>query len=226
MIRHQWLRTPRHSFWKRLPFKSIAVALAISLWIGCFIPVAAFGVSESVVIDLSDYDGRWERIEDEEANEARLSAIGKALEGLSWIMRRFASPILRKTTSPPKEMNFIWDGSQLHQRVINGDGNFLRLVNPGGETHFAKDGRGVDFSSVWALSESGLQLRWEQVQATGFNIYRVDSLEHTLLVEHTINVTAISNIEPIVFLSKFNRIDAVDPRTSAADPTDPLAIRE
>ena len=216
----------RHSIPRRLPARSLAIALAMSLWIGSSAPMPAFGANESLAIDLSDYDGHWERIEDETANEARLSAIGEALEGLSWIMRRFASPILRKTTMPPKEMNFVWDGSQLHQRLINQGGRFSRLVNPGGATHFGKDYRGVDFSSVWALSESGLQLRWEQNQATGYNVYRVDSLEHTLVVEHTINVTAISNIEPIVFLSRFSRIDAVDPPPPAADLADPPALRD
>ncbi len=211
MIRRHRLRVRRDSLSQRLPVRNIAVALAISLWIGSSTPVAAF--------DLSDFDGHWERIEDDETNDARLSAIGKALEGLSWIMRKFASPILRKTTTPPQEMDFVWDGNQLHQRLQSQNGHFSRLVNPGGATHFGTDNRGVDFSSVWALSESGLQLRWEQDQATGYNVYRVDSIEHTLVVEHTINVTAISNVEPIVFLSRFSRIDAVDPAFRAADLT-------
>ncbi|HIF93274.1 MAG TPA: hypothetical protein EYQ60_09145 [Myxococcales bacterium] len=229
MILLRWLETRRNFFFERLPLGGIAAVLAMSLWIGCLMPMSALGANESLVIDLSDYDGHWERIENDEANEARLSAIGKALGGLSWIKRRFASPILRKTTAPPKEVNFVWDGSQLHQRLISPDGNSSRLVNPGGETHFGKDDRGVDFSSVWALSESGLQLRWEQGQATGYNIYRVDSLDHTLVVEHTIKVTAISNIEPIVFLSRFSRIDAIDPAPLGADHIDqpePPALRE
>jgi hypothetical protein len=170
-------------------------------------PVTAAGASTSIAIDLSQYDGQWHRIEDEVANEARLSAIGRALEDLSWIMRKFASPILKKTTTPPTEMNFLWDGQRLHEATEGPNGDFSRTINLGGEFVVAKDHRGVDFSSAWSWTNSALNLRWEQHQAFGKNVYRIDSRNDVLIVEHTINVTAISNVQPIVFRSRFSRID-------------------
>ena len=182
---------------------------AISFLLILTLPLVAFGSNEAVSADLSEFEGHWQIIEDEESNQARFSAIGEALEGLSWFMRKFASPILRKTTTPPIEIEFTWDGDSLHQGVESKNGDFSRPVNPGGEPHVGRDNRGEEFSSVWAYSEAGLKLRWEQDQAVGSNVYRINSSDDTLVVEHTIIVTAISDIQPIVFHSRFSRIDPI-----------------
>jgi len=179
-------------------------------------PMTATSANASSAIDLSEYQGHWQRVDDDGADEARLSAIGHALEGLSWIMRRFASPILRKTTAPPTEMRFRWDGHRLYQGVEGQIGEPSRAIDLDGEFVVAKDHRGVDFSSAWTWSGSGLKLRWEQHQAVGNNVYRVDSRNDTLIVEHTIIVTAISNVRPIVFRSRFSRVDQ-EPLPAAAE---------
>jgi hypothetical protein len=179
-------------------------------------PSAAASSNASLTIDLSDYEGHWQRIDDDGGHEARMSAIGHALENLSWIMRKFASPILRKTTTPPIEMNFVWDGQRLFQGVEGKTGSLSRAIDLDGEFVVAKDHRGVDYSSAWTWTDSGLRLRWEQHQAVGNNIYRIDSRDHTLIVEHTIIITAISNVQPIVFRTRFSRIiPAIAPAAGA-----------
>lgn len=167
----------------------------------------AADVGDSAAVDLSGYEGHWQRIESSKSEAARKTAIEKAVSGLSWIVRRMAGGILRRSTSPPPELQFAWDGERLHQGLADENGGFSRLVELGGELRTLKDSRGVDFASAWAWTGSGLRLRWEQPQAIGNNIYRLDEDAVTLIVEHTINVTAISNIEPIVFLSRFIRTD-------------------
>ena len=167
----------------------------------------AADVGDSVAVDLSGYEGHWQRIEASESEAARRTAIEKAVSGLSWIVRRMAGGVLRRSTSPPPELQFAWDGERLHQGLADENGGFSRLIELGGELRTLKDSRGVDFASAWAWTGSGLRLRWEQPQATGNNIYRLDEEAQTLIVRHTINVTAISNIEPIVFLSRFSRTD-------------------
>lgn len=197
------------------PVRKIAGALLLAGFATTAALVFAFPVTAScsnlsnasTTVDLSEYEGHWQRIEDDSANEARLSAIGQALTGLSWIMRKFASPILKKTTIPPTEMSFVWDGQRLHQGVEGKNGDFSRAIDLDGEPVVAKDKRGVEFESAWTWTESGLLVHWEQHQATGNNIYRIDSRDHTLIVDHTIIVTAISDVQPIVFRSRFSRIE-------------------
>ena len=85
---------------RKLPFEIMVIGLFASLLLNLALPISAFGANESLV-DLSAYEGHWQRIDEGDSDEARLSAIGTALESLSWLMRRMASPILRKTTAPP-----------------------------------------------------------------------------------------------------------------------------
>ena len=171
-------------------------------------------MGDSVSIDLSSYEGRWQRVDDGEADEARLSAIDRAIDDLSWIMRTMAAGVLRKTTRPPPEMEFVWDGERLHQGLQGKDKASSRPILLDGKLRSGKDRRGVPFSWAWAWTDLGLRVRWEQHQAHGDNVYRIDERDgHTLVVEHTINITAISNIEPIVYRSRFSRTDL--PRVAA-----------
>jgi hypothetical protein len=163
--------------------------------------------SDSPAVDLSGFEGHWRRIEASESDLAREDAIETAVQRLSWIMRRMASGILRKSTAPPAELQFAWDGERLYQGVADENGGFARLVELDGELITLKDGRGVDFASAWAWTGEGLRVRWEQHQANGNNVYRLDEDAQSMIVEHTINVTAISNVEPIIYLSRFNRTD-------------------
>jgi hypothetical protein len=166
---------------------------------------------------LSAYDGRWNQIADDEAEALRLDSIGAAVEEMSWIMRRVASGVLKKSTKPPPKMEFDWDGGSLHQLVGNRDGNRVqrRLVRLNGAPEILVDPRGEDFSSNWIWTKSGLQVNWKQDQAYGSNIYRVEAGSELLFVEHRIHITAISGIEPIIYRSKFER-DSL-PAVAAAD---------
>ncbi|MFP6655173.1 MAG: hypothetical protein VCB25_06070 [Myxococcota bacterium] len=156
-------------------------------------------------IDLSGYAGHWERIHDDRMNEDRLAAIKIALSDLSWLMRQFASPILRNTTTPHTEMDFVWNGRLLHQSATGTNGHDAREIHLDGATLVAKDNRGDEFSSAWTWTGSDLRLSWEQDQATGITVFRIDDESQTLVVEHTIEVTAISNIGQIFFLAHFAR---------------------
>jgi hypothetical protein len=164
-------------------------------------------LSHPVPVDLSDFEGHWQQIEVAESETARESSIETALGRLSWIVRRFAGGVLRKSTAPPAEMQFAWDGERLHQGMADKNGGFSRRIDLDDEVRVLKDSRGVDFASAWVWTGDGLRLRWEQHQATGNNFYRLDQNAQILIVEHMIQVTAISNIDPIRFRSRFSRTD-------------------
>ena len=171
------------------------------------VPEATAGLRETPSVDLSGFEGHWQRIEIRESDAARESAIAGAVSGLSWIVRKFARGNLNESTTPPPELQFAWDGEQLHQGLADENGGFSRRIELDGELRVLKDSRGVDFASSWVWTGQELRLRWEQHQAHGSNIYRLDEDSDTLVIEHTINVTAISNIDPIVFHSRFSRTD-------------------
>jgi hypothetical protein len=163
--------------------------------------------STNVVIDLSGFEGHWQQIDVAASDTARKSAIKSALGRLSWIVRSFAGGVLQKSTAPPAELQFAWDGERLHQGMADKNGGFSRRIELDGKLRVLKDSRGVDFASAWVWTGNGLRLRWEQHQATGNNIYRLGEDAQVLIVEHTIQVTAISNIDPIVFRSRFSLTD-------------------
>ncbi len=170
---------------------------------------AATEIGESATsIDLSSYDGRWHRIDDGESDAQRLSAIDGALTGLSWIMRKMASGVLQKTPRSPRELEFVWDGELLHQGLQGKDQNLSKPVLLDGQLRSGEDPRGVPFAWAWTSTDSGIRVNWEQHQAYGSNLYRIDAGDgRTLIVQHTVNVTAISDVAPIVYLSRFSRED-------------------
>jgi hypothetical protein len=219
--------TPPADSWP-LPARTTAGALFLAGFMTAVafvfaFPATAASSNASITFDLSDFEGHWQRIDGDGAHEARLSAISHAVEGLSWIMRKFASPILTRTTTPPTEMNFVWDGKRLYQDVEGKSGTSTRAIDLDGEYVVAKDHRGVDFSSAWTWTDSGLILRWEQHQAVGNNTYRIDARGHTLIVEQTIIITAISDVQPIVFSTRFSRIDLAIP-TAGGDSRGTAAL--
>ena len=157
--------------------------------------------------DLSAFEGHWQQIETTEGDAARETAIDDAISNLTWIVRTMARGVLRRTTKPPPELQFAWDGERLHQGISTDDGGFSRVVELDGELITLQDNRGVDFASSWAWADGGLRLRWEQHQAVGNNTYRLDDEGETLTVQHTIKITAMSNIDPIIYVSRFSRTD-------------------
>jgi hypothetical protein len=181
-------------------------------------PETTAGIRDTASVNLSGFEGHWQRIEVGESDAARESAIAGAVSGLSWIVRKFARSNLNKSTAPPPELQFAWDGERLHQGLADENGEFSRRIELDGELRVLKDSRGVDFASSWVWTGQELRLRWEQHQAYGSNIYRLDEDADILVIEHTINVTAISNIDPIVFHSRFSRTDLPARAAAGLDP--------
>lgn len=191
----------------------------VALLLLCVAPLPGIA-AESAGVDLSAYAGHWRRVDDGKSEAARLLAIDEAISGLSWILRKMAAGVLRSTTMPPPELEFVWDNDRLYQRVEGPDGLVTRPVLPGGEPRTGEDRRGVPFTWAWTHTPDGLRVRWEQHQAYGSNVYHVDQGDDRshLIVRHTINVTALSNVEPIVYFSRFER-DETSMR--AAAPSSP-----
>lgn len=182
----------------RFLIPTFAVAFAIQ--------AGAAWASSEPQFDLADFEGNWNQVDLEATYASRFTSIERAVGGLSWVVRQMAAPVLHKTTAPPPRIQFIWDGKQLEQRVVAGNGEQRsRPVDLGTEDANGRDSRGAPMTALWAWTEAGLELAWTQNQAHGRNVYRVDSDGETLIVEHTIQVTAISNVAPIVFESRFAR---------------------
>jgi len=204
---------PRISDRTRLGFVLVAVTIAsLTTILASSATTAEERVSNMYIgepgsSELALFGGKWKRIADDEAEAARLTNIDDAVEDLTWIVRKMAGGVLKKSTVPPPEMSFTWDGVHLHQLVRSRKGEQQRLVRLGGAPETFVDPRGGDFSSTWIWTELGLQLDWVQHQAHGRNIYRVDARDQTLVVESRIQITAISGVGPIVYRSRFGRAE-------------------
>ncbi|MFK7897380.1 MAG: hypothetical protein AB8G23_16190 [Myxococcota bacterium] len=194
MTMSQSLHVPSMSFLKgSICLSALAVALVIPGFVQAEPPV------------LSVFQGDWERADSPEAEKERISSIDRAIGDLSWVVRKMAGGVLRSSTKPPSEVHFEWDGAALHQLVDGDQGSFSRPVEIGAEPMEAVDERGDPFTSSWEIGDGGLALSWEQHQAYGTNLYRVAEGGRLLEVEHTINVTALSGVAPIVYYSRFRR---------------------
>ena len=171
-------------------------------------------------IRLEDLDGRWRQIEDPAATRARLVAIDSAVEPLTWVVRKMASGVLRSSTAPRPTLDFVWDGKRLHERVPGKYRIETRIIEPGAAAFQATDPRGESFEGVWDWAPEGLRLRWQQTQAHGSNVYRISPDKRLLSVDHTIQVTALSGLRPIVYRSLFSKDDlpAVASDAAANEP--------
>ncbi len=175
------------------------------------LPVSAQLAVVPAASNLALFQGHWQRADWDQAESARISSIDKAINGLTWVVRKMAAGVLRSTTKPPSEVQFVWDGAALHQRVKGDNGSFTRPVRIGADPVEAVDDRGDLFTSSWEMADEGLSLSWEQHQAYGQNLYRLNQDGQTLEIEHTINVTALSGVGPIVYRSRFKRNPADAP---------------
>lgn len=171
--------------------------------------------------ELAPYGGQWARIVDDAAEEARLERIDKATRELSWLVRKMAAGVLQKSTQPPGELTFFWDGDALRQRVRGPNGEFDRLVGVGTGPQRTRDPRGEETTIEWRRTAEGLEVHWSQEQAFGRNLYRVDEAGQTLLVEHRIQVTAIDGVDEIVYASRFGRLAM--PPVSSGPPAQPAS---
>lgn len=173
----------------------------------------AFGLStqafaESGPSDLASFEGHWRRVDSRVDDVARYRAIDSAIDDLAWITRKMAGGVLKKSTAQPLEIRFRWDGERLvHEQFRESGDPLARSVHLDGLRRDLKDPQGKPFSGLWEMTPSGLQWTWAQHQATGSNVYRLDPSSDELIVEHTIQITAIDDVAPIVFESRFGRRD-------------------
>ena len=174
---------------------------------------SAVGISGS--LPLGSFAGRWQRVEDPEAETARLAAIDAAVADVPWIMRRIAANVLRKNAVPPDAVEFLWDGRVLRQRVTGTNGEFERAVRVDGALEHHTDARGEPFTSRWTWTSDGLEAHWRQAQAVGWTRYRLDDSSGTMVVEQSIQVTALDGIAPIEHRARFDRTSGLE---GAQDP--------
>jgi hypothetical protein len=163
--------------------------------------------------NLMAFDGHWERVEQTRDEERRVAAIDRAVDSMSWLIRAFAGGVLRRSTRPPAEIKFVWNGSELQELPRDSPDGQYRPIRLDGNTRLADDDNG-EVSLSWHPEPRGMRLRWAQHQAHGSNVYRLEEAGSVLIVEHTIQVTAVSNIEPIIYYSHFTRREL--PHISAA----------
>jgi hypothetical protein len=198
-------------------------------WVLSAVQLLAFlgfaGTSVAADPELAPYSGQWARIVDDAAEEARLESIDTATGELSWLVRKMATGVLEKSTQPPGELTFFWDGDALRQRVRGPNGEFDRLVGVDTGPQRTRDPRGEETTIEWRRTAQGLEVHWSQEQAFGHNLYRVDEAGQTLLVEHRIQVTAIDGVDEIVYGSRFGRL-AMPPVSSgpSAQPVSGHAV--
>lgn len=173
----------------------------------------ARAIGDIEISSLMAFDGNWERIDRARDEERRVAAINRAVGSMSWLIRGFAGRVLRKSTRPPSEIKFIWDGTELQELARDQSEEQYHPIRLNGHTRLAQDDNG-EVSLSWHPAPQGMRLHWKQHQAHGSNVYRIEEAGDILIVEHTIQVTAISNIEPIVYQSHFMRREL--PHISAA----------
>jgi hypothetical protein len=153
--------------------------------------------------DLSLYHGRWRPIDLEHDEAERLAAIDRAVDDLSWVMRKMARRVLRRSTKPPVEIGFSWDGSKLllRQTRRGKDARTTAVVlQDRPPADLPKDGD-------WHWADGGLRGTWVRSEARGSSSYRIDPVNESLLLEQRIEITALDGIEPIVFEIRFGRAD-------------------
>ncbi|HKK51198.1 MAG TPA: hypothetical protein VKA74_06405 [Myxococcota bacterium] len=181
-------------------------------------------------VSLAVFDGVWQRIGAEQDDESRLSAIDRALERLSWLVRKMAGRVLRQSTTPPPELRFVWQEGRLYEHRLQDDGSIhRRRVIPDGRMRPDRDGVEI----AWQASPSELRLRWSQHQARGSTVFRLGerlgdrpgeapALPRSggaLLVEYEIQVTAIDDVGPVLFQARFDRsATSIAQRSTSAHP--------
>jgi hypothetical protein len=195
-----------------------------SLFVTFFTQVGTGFASGDSGEDLTPFAGEWQLIEYAPDEARRSKAIDRALESLNFLYRTMAAPVLRKTTVPPPRIQFTWDGESLYQRTLGVKNEQSRRVELGAGPQQGLDSRGEPFESTWQWTDAGLRLHWQQNQARGHNTYQLDPESGNLIVFHTIQITAISNVAPIVYQARFGR-EAL-PTVSAAQESSGLDLRK
>ena len=198
------------------PVPPTAVAPRVILLALGAILLAAPALAEAPpVAELGAFHGAWERVAVEEDDTTRLSAIDSAVSGLSWLKRKMAAPILRATTSPPARYEFVVSEPALlfgergkPPRPLPLDGTERRGEGPRGE-----------FSAQSRLIDGAIETEWVVEDARGSNRYTVTDGGETLLVEHSIEITALEGVEKFAYQTRFQRI----PTVASAGPAEASA---
>jgi hypothetical protein len=177
-------------------------AAAILLALLTAVPLASAAPTLETT-DLSRYHGRWRPIDLQRDETERLAAIDRAVDDLSWVMRKMARRVLRRATKPPVEIGFSWDGSELLLRQTRRGKNERTTAVVLQDRPAA--GRPSD--GEWHWADGGLRGSWVRSEARGSSSYRIDPASETLLLEQRIEITALDGIEPIVFELRFGRAD-------------------
>jgi len=154
---------------------------------------------------LAAFDGRWNQRDAALDERSRFAAIEAALEPLNWVVRKMAGGVLRSTTAPPETLVFVWDGRLLQERVGGARGKQIRPVDPDRGPLQTVDSRGEAYEADWSWTRDGLEFSWRQHQAFGSNLYQLDPTRGALTIVHTIRVTAIEGVRPIVYRSRFDK---------------------
>ncbi len=217
---------------------ALLVPLLLLIGVGSSTPPAAVAApwsdpdaaASDQSVSLAVFDGVWQRIGAEQDDESRLSAIDRALERLSWLVRKMAGRVLRQSTTPPPELRFVWQEGRLYEHRLQDDGSIhRRRVIPDGRMRPDRDGVEI----AWQASPSELRLRWSQHQARGSTVFRLGerlgdrpgeapALPRSggaLLVEYEIQVTAIDDVGPVLFQARFDRsATSIAQRSTSAHP--------
>jgi len=180
----------------KLPLPALAVPVGIAAALVALAPAPAAAEATR----LSDFAGAWTRIAIDEDESHRIAAIRASIAGLSWITQQFARPILESTTEPPVGYDFAVDGGELRMAPR---GEPLRTLPLNGSRDAADGPRGR-FTRTARVVDGAIETHWEQSEATGRNVYRVDR-DGTLVVDHTIHVTGLEGVETIQYRSRFRR---------------------
>ncbi|MBY0400679.1 hypothetical protein K2X89_10310 [Myxococcota bacterium] len=175
---------------------------------------AGLADADGLPFALADLDGRWIQRDARVDADRRRAAIEAAIQPLAWVVRKMAGGVLHSKTAPDPTLHFVWDGERLHQRLSGKRDVQTRLVEPGSPASTGLDGRGEPFEGQWLWTSDGLAFRWKQHQAYGTNLYRLDPIRHEITIDHAIHITALEDVLPIVYRSRF--VQAELPAVSAA----------
>lgn len=154
----------------------------------------------------ASFAGRWQRVGADEDEVTRLASIEAAFAEASWMLRSVGVRMLGSKTVPPSEYRFsleredtlIMDNSKRGPWRWVLDGKERTATSPGGET-----------TAAAKLVDGALESTWAQERARGRNVYRLEDDGRTLVIDHTIEVTAVEGVKPIHYRARFQKIPAV-----------------
>ena len=168
---------------------------------------ASLSYAEEAATDsrFAPFAGKWHLVEVEGEHEERIGEVDRAVGDLNWVMRSIARPMLRKAVTPPDAYEFALIDERLHfaaqgnpLRPLRFDGSETESEGPRGTVKHRARNHGEQIETLWQTSEG-----------EGGSRFRVIDDGQTLLVESTLQITAISGVEAIVTQTRFRRTPSV-----------------